>query len=855
MHHRIILLILWVWATSFSITSCSVLPEWQSILSDSNNNGSTVLDLQQNPWILSSLDPDGSIPYANLSVHIPGDLLSDLKHAGVVGDPYMDRSFLTQRHVWTGEKRSVDGDLHETVTRSRSWIYTTTFELPSTNGGALTWLLVLEGIKMGAVVRVNGKAVATVTDQFLRTIVPIPLAQSSSRHQRQRQYTLSITFDPTIPVDGRFAACSGGWDWAPYVHVADAQGKRSSTLGISAPIYIVPVQRYTITHVVPKVYYRGVYPTQLMKRPQAPFDVNVDVHLKSWGSSSPSPDQNCMVIVQVSKETEIFNQTIPIPEGDTGDIILTARFVFYPEDVELWWPNGMGPQPLYDVHAGLDCVDSDHSLDIPMIRKRIGFRVSALVTTNDTDPSSSNQTDGSGSHGMYLRVNGALVLARGANVIPMDQLEGRLVADAHRHLVESAAEANMNMLRIWGGGMILPEAFYRRCDELGVLLYHDMMFVDEAGHRPVKTAIVEQEIRHIVRSLASHTSIVVWNGCNECQVVMGTPTEIYAKFVMRVVTEEDDTRSIWPSSPSKHGWRSGVHTSNSLPNGLPLTTWDPNSFPKNLESHGPYMRSFSRTFPGVNGMDVGFPYDNLPPKLSPVSTGCEYPNTFISEFGSSVMSSFESMVETLSPKNWGLHASGRPNNCTHGFGNENICVGDNVLAERNYPCDTHILAYFGNASSLDLNGKEAFQAQLYHCMMAQALWMKGEIEERRATNSYGILVWQLNENWPTGGWGCVEYDSKLNGGRWKPLMYLLESSLFRDVFAACGVDNKCYVRNDGQESVELLLTFEAWRLGDILLSGKETHVVNLEAGKICKCNNLRHVPQMLSNLTIFLQIG
>jgi beta-mannosidase len=237
----------------------------------------------------------------------------------------------------------------------------------------------------------------------------------------------------------------------------------------------------------------------------------------------------------------------------------------------------------------------------------IGFRTSALVTineTNDTALAEANVTEGSGQHGMYFRINGAVLFARGANFIPMDQLEGRMTDQAHRIAVQSAAAANMNMLRIWGGGMVLPDAFYDACDEHGILLYHDMMFVEEAGHGPMRTETVKNEIRHLVRSLASHPSIVLWNGCNECQVVMGTPTEIYATFVMQTVAEEDDTRSIWPSSPSKHGWKSGVSTIDSRPNGKPLVTWDPDAFKANLETHGPYQRSFSKTFPGVNGLDV-----------------------------------------------------------------------------------------------------------------------------------------------------------------------------------------------------------------------------------------------------------
>jgi beta-galactosidase/beta-glucuronidase len=239
----------------------------------------------------------------------------------------------------------------------------------------------------------------------------------------------------------------------------------------------------------------------------------------------------------------------------------------------------------------------------------LGFRTAALVTINETDESTmgrvlKNDSEGSGSHGMYFRINGAVVTARGANFIPMDQLEGRLTDEAHQLAVSSAVAANMNMLRIWGGGMVLPNAFYEACDEGGILLYHDMMFVDEEGHGPSRTETIQHEIRHLVRSLAPHPSIVLWNGCNECSVVMGTPTEIYATFVMQTVAEEDDTRSIWPSSPSKSGWATGVYTIDSRPNGNPLSTKEQTYYDAHVaESHGPYQHSFSTAYPAVNGQD------------------------------------------------------------------------------------------------------------------------------------------------------------------------------------------------------------------------------------------------------------
>ncbi len=169
------------------------------------------------------------------------------------------------------------------------------------------------------------------------------------------------------------------------------------------------------------------------------------------------------------------------------------------------------------------------------------------------------------------------------------------------------------------------------------------------------------------------------------------------------------------------------------------------------------------------------------------------------------------------------------------------------MAERNYPCDFHILAYFGNSTSLDAVGGEAFQEHMYHCLMSQTLWMKGEIETRRSKNLYGLLIWQLNENWPTGGWGCIEYGpvdqsgDQVIGGRWKPLMHLLESSLFRDVMVACGVDNQCFIRNDGQGILSTRISLESWHLGDIEPIQTYNLSVLLKEDTLCKSKLFAHL--------------
>ena len=155
----------------------------------------------------------------------------------------------------------------------------------------------------------------------------------------------------------------------------------------------------------------------------------------------------------------------------------------------------------------------------------VGFRALALVTGNDTDPTyvaNAAKEEGSDEFGMLVRINGEAVYARGANMVPMDELEGRLRDSAHRRLVQSAAEAGMNMIRVWGGSVYMPQAWYDECDRLGILVYHDMMFARETGqpHLAYKSDVVEAELRYQVRRLAAHPSIIIWDSSNEQKVIM-----------------------------------------------------------------------------------------------------------------------------------------------------------------------------------------------------------------------------------------------------------------------------------------------------------------------------------------------
>ena len=293
---------------------------------------------------------------------------------------------------------------------------------------------------------------------------------------------------------------------------------------------------------------------------------------------------------------------------------------------------------------------------------------------------------------------------------------------------------------------------------------------------------------------------------------------------MSILTNEDSSRAVWPSCPAQ-GWVSGVNRLSSHPDGSVLqpakaAVMAEVSALGAIEQHGPYQHGDG--WPAVNGdnktpnkFDPMLPLDDLNPS-API--GLAHPNLFTSEFGSVGWSSWESLSPTVAPAHWALHGGDKPDNCSGGFASH--CEGPNVMAQRNYPCDSIIFQYWGGSSAdLDVVGEQAFKKQLYQCLYGQALVLRGYIEQHRATNTYGLQIWQLNEIWPTGGWGTIEYGTvevagQVEGGRWKPAHYWLKDYLFTDRIIACGkgqstTTHLCYIRNDIVASTITTFTVQA----------------------------------------------
>lgn len=809
--------------------------------------------------------------YTNLPVNVPGDLITDLYELGLLPPPLFEMNFKKNTSLWS----------------QCTWVYSKNVILSGEQRLSIgDYVLVFDGIKMGARVYVNGKMCLTARDQFLRYLIPLRVEGD----ERQESIKIEVEFDPTIDTFGRFAAFSGGWDWAPYTRVTtpgseDLNGNRLQVPAYSRGLWksvalVEPVRRadgdrlaYFVEAVVVKTSYRRADGRFLL---QVALYIRFPVCEKRKGDFAFLNDQ---IVLNLTLQGDwnpalqtYRTQTVTASQvvRQRCTALIQGKMNIPATSVQLWRPACQVFCPcqssvLYTLQIRLNELQ---------LTRRVGFRSLALRTDSLKGQRSVEQ-NGTGDFGMILEVNDEPVYLKGANLVPIDLFEGNYNREIAYNILLAAKEAGMNMIRVWGGGVFLPDYVYDSCDELGLLVLHDLMVV-QPGHdfqsqEGIISDLLCEEAKTNAARLSHHPSIVMYAGCNECNVSVRAVRR-QLSFLFSCLAEVDDSRIIWPSSPSS-GWSSGVARDTGLPNGLPLRVkvLSLSTQPEQLiEQHGPYVHGSG--FSSVNGFallqevstDLPVRFDQRSLFHLPVNdqgqgliNGLEHRNFFVTEFGCVVGSSSEALSAQLQQDHLSLSGNEEPDACLHvPQSNENICNGSNPLSERNYPCHNIIETYFGAVvvSSAEAEvGRTVLEKQLYMCSIGQLLKLKGLVERLRSQNSFGQLVWQLNDVWATFGWGSLEYvdnfaQSQLRvsskatrvkvAPRWKPVHYWLRW-LFSDVFATCGYSTEsnidrntvlCYVKNDAPVSIQVSIKSDLIQLQTSEVVESELRDMSLPSG-------------------------
>ncbi|ALN57622.1 glycosyl hydrolase, family 2 [Lysobacter enzymogenes] len=627
---------------------------------------------------------------------VPGHVHTDLLAAGLIADPYVGAP--EAQLQWIG---------------LAGWEYRTTFDLDAATLKRARNELVFDGLDTFATVTLNGRELLRADNSFRTWRVPV------DGRLRERGNELRVTFESPIrkllprvqampnkiagnypspygdePKDamtGNFARKPGyhyGWDWGP----------RYVSAGIWRGVRLESWDRLRIAdlHVRPHA----------VSRERAQGEVVLEIDSVDAGSAAidieyAGPDGAPTTLRQPAR-LRAGRNTVSVPLAI--------------ERPRLWYPVGYGEQALYTFKARIDDADGVQA----QAQRRTGLRRVELKREKDA-----------GGQGFAFVVNGIEVFAKGANAIPFDAFPARVTRERLRRDLQSARDANMNMIRNWGGGYYESDDFFELADELGLMVWQDFMFGGgmPPGFDPAFRANVVAEARDNVRRLRNHPSIVLWCGNNEeetawkdwghgsklreadpkfAEEVWNGYVALFGKDLREVVAQDGAGVPYWSSSPS---------------NDLAEKANDSNNGDKHY-------------------------WDVWGGPALPATAYLDETPRFMSEYGLQGWPSLRTIGAFAKPEEQGIDT---PVIRAH----QKFLAGDG---------NTRLLKYVRG----EYGEPRDFADFVYLSQQVQAEGIELAALHHRASRprTMGSLYWQLNDVWPGASWASLDYF-----GRWKPLHF------------------------------------------------------------------------------------
>ncbi|CAL8468004.1 g7542 [Coccomyxa elongata] len=404
---------------------------------------------------------------------------------------------------------------------------------------------------------------------------------------------------------------------------------------------------------------------------------------------------------------------------------------------DLWWPVGYGGQTLYPF--AIAYVPASNSTSNSTLVRNVGLRTVELVRQGRTETFTQDVQWES----FYFRINGIPIFARGANSIPVDIFHSKSTPAAMRQLVDNAVDANMNMVRVWGGGMYYRDEFYDYCDRAGLMVWQEAMFA--CSLYPADSAFlddVREEVTYQARRISHHASMAIWGGGNEVE----------ASFRWFPDSRDD------PQSFTDDYMRLFVYTIRAaLLQVNPNATYVDSSPSNQIKGMDPYAKRW-----GLDASDprwgdghyYNYGGDCLDPRVYPRSK-------FVSEFGFQSYPSFSVLKQVTAPEDWSYTSAMMNYRNRHDNGNPQLIA--QIARQFNVPAAT---APPGGNQAFQFNQfiylTQVVQSRCYEA--ATAYWRRIKTDPDAMT--MGVLYWQLNDIWQGPSWSSVDY-----GGHYRLLHY------------------------------------------------------------------------------------